>query len=251
MSNKKIFFNFFLLVILTVYSSALDVDIDRLLDFFKSFVQKNISNKTLLQFLKTFRNLVPAKEYPGNLEQNTQNFPNHFYAINENRGYIEDQRNYEDMKYGLTTIAFSGCEIIAVYNALYDLTGEKNRDFPGLIDYFEKNGILLYGYLGTEPLAIEEYLIKLGFETMSSTEKEDYPNIQDKCDVFILIKYNNKNDITKMIHTISISKRNGKFYLHNSGFSGHLDEYESIMEILSKINNGNAQEIYLIGIKKK
>ena len=247
MSKKNIFFYSIISIILFSYSTA--INIDSLINLFKSFLQKNVSNKELLKFLQMFGSLS-AKAYPGNLEHNIKNFQNHLATINENNGYIEDQRNYGDMKFGLETISFSGCEIIATYNALYDLTGKHNIDFPAMIDYFEKDGILLYGYFGTAPQALEEYLNKLGFETMTSTEKEDYYYIQEACDAFILTIYNDKDDITKMIHTIAISKRNKKYYVHNNGYYGHLEEYDSILDILSKINDGKAKDIFLIGIKK-
>jgi hypothetical protein len=250
MSIKKNILNILIISILISYSVALDFNY--LKQYFYSFLQKNVSNKAFIKAAEAFRKLTP-KEYPNNLQQNIKAFPNHSSTIKKNNGYIEDQSQYTDMVYGIQTISQSGCNLIAVYNALYDLTEEENINFPEIIDYFEQdgNGIILYGYFGTAPQAAEEYFRKLGFKTQSSTEKEDYLNIQNSCDAFILTIYNNVDDITRSLHTLSISKRNGKFWVHNNGGYGHLIEYNSILDILEKINNGKSKDIMLIGIQKK
>lgn len=247
MANKYLLFNFCILSILITFS--FEYDINNLIEYFKSFLQKNISNKDLLNIIKIIRNL-PSQTYPENLKQNVENFPKHLNSIKYNNGFIENQNAYYDMKYGIKTIADSGCEIIALYNAIYDLTGEVNIDFPLMIDYFEKDGIILYGAFGTDPQAIEEYLNKSGFKTISSTEIEDYPKIEEASDSFILIKYNNEDDIMDMIHSICISKKNGKFYAHNSGsYIQQYYGYDSISDLLA--HYGKAKPIYLIGIQKQ
>lgn len=246
MSNKKILFNIFIIFIFFTFSSQIDKE--SVLEYLKSFLQRNVPNSVLLSAIQIIRKLTP-EVYPGNLENNIKNFDKHKSSIKRNKGYIEDQYNYWDLKYGYRTIDYSGCEIIATYNALYDLTGEEDRNFPEMIDYFEKDGILLYGYLGTAPQAVEEYLNKLGFETMRSTDREEYLQIQNECDAFILTKYNNAEDITDAIHTISISKKDGKFYVHNN--SSYFNQYNSIEELLNRIDGGGAKDIVLLGIKKK
>ena len=248
-SNKYIIFK--VLVIISSIVFSLCIDKDHLIKYFKSFLQKNISNKALLDIFDFFRKLS-MKSYPGNLENNIQNFEkNHLEEIRRNKGYIEDQYMYSDMKYGLKTIEFSGCEIIAVYNAINDLTGEENKNFPQMIDYFEKDGILLYGLFGTTPLAIEKFFNELEYETMSSTKREDYANIQNHCDTFILTIYNDVEDIMAMIHTVNISKKDGKYFVHNNGENENLIEYDSIIDVVVKINNGKSKDIFLIGIKNK
>ena len=58
------------------------------------------------------------------------------------------------MYYGNKTISFCGCEIIATYNAIYDLTGKHDISFPEMINDFEKYRIALSGFFGTAPRAI-------------------------------------------------------------------------------------------------
>ena len=85
MSKKNIFFYSIISIILFSYSTSINIDF--LINLFKSFLQKNVSNKELLKFLQMFRSLSP-KTYPGNLEHNIKNFQNHLATINENNGYI-------------------------------------------------------------------------------------------------------------------------------------------------------------------
>lgn len=75
---------------------------------------------------------------------------------------------------------------IATYNVLYHLTGNNNIDYPSIIDSYEKDGIVLDGLLGTSAKAIEEYFIKNGFKTMSSTKEEDFDKIGYETDVLYL-----------------------------------------------------------------
>ena len=246
MANKKILYSIFIICILFTFSFE---STESIIEYFKSFLQKNVPNSVILNTIQLLRK-IPPQDYPGNLENNIQKFPNHLNTIKKNKGFIEDQHSYGDLKYGMKTISYSGCEIIAAYNALYDLTGEGNINFPEMIDYFEKDGILLYGNFGTAPQSVEEYFNKLGYETKSSPNKEEYLDIQNTCDTFILTKFNNIDDITKCIHTICITKNNGKFHVHNNGYSGYLIEYDSISDILARIDGGKAKDIVLVGIKK-
>lgn len=251
MSFKNILCIIFILSILC--SFTFEINLNSVIDYFKSFLQKNVANSLLLNAVTLLRKL-PTREYPDHLENNIQNFPKHLVSIKRNNGYIEDQHNYGDLKSGVETLSYNGCGIIATYNALNYLTGDENLSLPEIIDYFEKNnGLLLYGLFGVAPQAIEEYMNGLGFQTMSSPNKEEYLAIQEACDVYILTKFNDINDITKAMHHACINKKpNGKFQIHNNGgYNGYLKEYDSISDILSKIDSGNAKDIVLIGIKNK
>ena len=115
----------------------------------------------------------------------------------------------------------------------------------------EKDGILLSGLFGTSMRAIEEYFVKNGFKTRSSSKKENYEKIAKESDVLILTMYNNIYDITAQIHTIAITKANGKYYVHNNSSNPPSIGYNSITDVLAKINGGRAKDIFLIGINKK
>ena len=224
--------------------------IDEIETYSKLFVQQKISNNLLLSFFDTLEVLIPKKNFPDNLELNIKNFENHRQKIKSNGGFIEDQHYYEDMNYGQRTIAYSGCEIIATYNAIYFLTKDETISFPEMIEAFEKDGILLYGEFGTSPHSIEKYLKSKGYNTRSSCNKEEYDNIGESYDVFIITFYNNKYNIMDEIHTTAITKENGNFHIHNNGNNSQKIGFNSISELLEKINDGMAKDIFLIGIKK-
>ena len=248
MASKKILLN--ILIITILFSFTLQIDIEAVKDYFKSFLQQKVPNRVLMAAIQMLRTLTPFV-YPGNLKHNKEKFPNHLSQIQRYKGYIEDQQNYGDLKYGHKTIAYSGCELIAAYNALYDLTGDENIDFPTMIHYFENDGILLYGHLGTAPQAVDLYFRRKGFQTKRSVKREDYTNIEQNYETFILTKYNDIEDITQCIHTVCITKKNEKFYVHNNSYYGHNIQYDSIEDILNRIDGGLAKDIVLLGIRKK
>ena len=119
-----------------------------------------------------------------------------------------------------------------------------------MIEAFEKDGIILHGIFGTSPHSIEKYLKSKGYNTRSSCNKEDYDNIGESYDAFIITFYNNKYDIMDSIHFTAITKENGNFHIHNNGNNSQKIGYNSISELLEKINDGMAKDIFLIGIKK-
>ena len=217
------------------------------ISFFRSFIPQRVSNESTLSFFEFLRKIA-FHNFPGNLEKNNINFKNHIKRIEEDKGYIEDQYNYDDMYYGKKTIAFCGCEIIATYNAIYDLTGKHDISFPEMINEYEKDGIVLSGLFGTAPKAIEDYFKKHGFKTISSCKKEDYDKIGEECNALILTLYNDKYDICNMVHTVNITKKDNKYYIHNNGYTSLLESYDSISDLVLRINDGESKDIFLIGI---
>ena len=248
MTNKNLLMNCFIITIL--FTFTIEIDKESIKGYFKAFLQKKVPNRVILDAITAIRYLTPAI-YPGNLEHNIEAFPKHLTQINRYKGFIENQDSYYDMMYGQKTIDLSGCVVIAAYNALYDLTGEEFIDLPAMIDYFEKNGILLYGEIGTAPQSVEEYFNKLGFKTKSSFKREEYENIANEYDTFVLTKFNDIDDIYECIHTSCITKRDGKFYIHNNSYYGHNIQYNSIEDLLNRIDGGKAKDIVFLGIKKK
>ena len=185
------------------------------------------------------------------MSKNEKNYENHKKIIEKNNGYIEDQNNYKDMYYGKKTLDYNGCGIIATFNAMYDLTGEHIFSLPLMIDYFEEDGIVMMGIFGTSPNSIKNFFVKQGFETASSTKEEEFNKIGNNFDSFILTFYNNGLDIFSQVHIANISKKNGKFSIHNSGANCQTKSYNSISDLIFQKSNGKSKGIMLIGIKRK
>ena len=184
----------------------------------KEFIPKHISNKIVLSILSflthvSFISNATIKEHS---MRNGQCIKAHL-----TRGFIEDQYKWIDVQYGKKNISYSGCEIIAVYNALYSLNIEVNAKFlVELISYFEKKGTVLNGRWGTSPNAVLKYLRKRGFEAeiLINDDINQLKQIENKYDTFIVTVYNDRYDITKQIHTVNISRNNGAYQIHNVYF---------------------------------
>ena len=179
---------------------------NKIVSFFTSFIPQKISNETAINFFDTLRKTSKSNNnnFKQNLIKNNKNYENHINTINNNKGYIEDQKSYKDMHYGNKTMDYCGCGVISVFNAMNDLTGTHEMSLPLMIDYFEKDGITLSGQFGTAPRAIEDFFINQGFKTISSTKEEDYDIIDKNYDSFILTFYNDKIDIFKQVHIIKL-----------------------------------------------
>lgn len=211
-------------------------------------------------------------------------------------GYIEKQSLMSEMVYGSglwkVTEAFmsdyfnednqslkcSGnvCEIIALYNAQIAM-GEKNIDFPALIETFEKKGAMLNGNFGTAPTAIYDYLDHLGYRVCmyaaDQMKDSDYVFLQEEYETYILSTWNNTKNAEDFLHTMCITKtkdvrKAAKYVLHND-YTGkrdfvheksekkkspaHLYGYGSLresVELYNSWNNKISNPVCVIGVAK-
>lgn len=176
--------------------------------------------------------------------------------------FIENQNEWESVRFGLSTMKYSGCEIMAVYNAMLDLGNRMTeRDMAELISQFERKGAELSGRWGCSPKSICKYFIRQGYRvTMTTSTKPDIINsIGENNDSVIITAYNDGNDIRKMIHTISVTKdRNGNYTLHNAykrtngqytAFSG-ISPIKDLCGAIGAMSQGQAAPVCIIGIGK-
>lgn len=169
---------------------------DRFLKKFCRFVPKHISNRVLVDFMDLLRFFSAHKHYKEHYMENKKN-------LEFSPGFLEDQNHYLGF-YGKEPVSYCSCEVIALYNALYDA----NHPIPlyDLLSIFEKNGILFQGSFGTSIKSIDSYLRKNApfLETSFITKNELILQALKTCDGMILMFYNNKSDLSDMIHTIYI-----------------------------------------------
>jgi len=231
--------------------------VDEALDWAKAFIPQNVSNETMVNaykimskmdtsavasklgddkvssFIKNIilgntSNTITKDEIAEHKKYNSEFLdpkknPNN--PLNMNPGdYIENQSKWEDVKFGKgrSNMEYSGCEIIATYNALVAL-GEK-PSMPDLIEYYENGGMALDGQFGSSPDAICKYFKKTGRDATMITDFSSPDKIKfiaDNYTTFIATVYNNANDNTSMIHTVSITKTGSgddmRFVAHNTG----------------------------------
>lgn len=223
------------------------------MNFLFAFIPKRINNKTIITAYELLRKIQKRKKtcWQEHLLINQKVLSGHLNSISKNNGYIEDQNNYTDMPYGKATMQYSGCEIFAVYNAVYSLLKHPVMDLPELISLFEKDGIAFSGKFGTSPKALLDFLKSRGFTTSFSTKEKDFDTLAATYPSLILTMYNDKNDIRKEIHTVHISKDNDMYTAHNVYCNGMVvGPYQTFRELMANINSGKAKGISLIGVKK-
>ncbi|MCM1302936.1 MAG: hypothetical protein NC305_09350 [Lachnospiraceae bacterium] len=176
--------------------------------------------------------------------------------------FIENQNEWESVRFGLSTMKYSGCEIMAVYNALLDLGVRMTaQDMAELIGDFERKGAERKGRWGCSPGSIRRYLLRRGYRvTMTTRRNPDMIDlIGENSDSIIITAYNDRNDIRRMIHTVSVTKDSGGYYiLHNAykRINGRYAAYGGnspvgrLWDIIGLISQGQAASICVIGIGK-
>ena len=215
------------------------------------WIPDGISNRKLMRILDMLRILQRplGRRFNRHEAENALSFLSHEKSIRNNNGYIEDQNRYTDLAFGKKTMQFSGCEIFAVYNALFSLTGGHGTSLARLISHFERDGMILSGLLGTAPSALRDYFKKRGFVTEFVTDEEVFDRVADAHDTLILVIYNDAGDAAQAVHTINISRDRGLYTAHNVYGNGlRVGPCSSVTELISLINKGRARGIAALGI---
>ena len=183
-------------------------------------------------------------------------FDAHRKKITEDGGFIENQNDYSDMFYGTRTVRFSGCEIIASYNVLRALTG-REPSFSKMIAAFEKNGMIFYGNLGTDPGQMRSFLKKQGFRVEEYTDVTSYRKSrgnkkpvrkQEAKEAFVLTLYNDRTDLLKGIHTVAVTKKDRWYYLHNDGGTRARGPFAGIEQVLDHYERIGARMISVLRV---
>lgn len=175
--------------------------------------------------------------------------------------YIENQPQWDNVCFGRkSTMAYSGCEIFAVYNALVSL-GELpgGSDVAELIEVFEKRGAVWAGLFGTSPGAIRRYFLKGRFcvEVCYNRNPQVVNRLGKTSDTMLVMVYNDASDIFQMIHTVNVSKdETGKYYIHNCYCKGASGEYtyagpfNTLWDAVCRMGGGRAALLWVLGIRK-
>lgn len=174
--------------------------------------------------------------------------------------FIENQEKLEKFSFGSakkSNLSYSGCGVIAAWNALISMS-DRSVDFIDLISIFEKKGIVLKGKLGVSPMAMLKFFKKSGYKTsrITSRNPEKIKSFGYAWDTFVVTFYWDKNDVFQRLHTVNISKKEDKFYIHNTyhkderGFLSQKGPYDSLDKAIEGIGDKVAPLI-IIGISKR
>lgn len=173
--------------------------------------------------------------------------------------YIENQKNWTEVRFGITNMSYAGCEIIATYNALKALGEEvSEQTIVDLILMYECDGAVLGGGFGTSPYAVEDYFIENGYDVVTTTslDTKTINEIGESSDTVIVSVYNDKDDIMEMIHTVCITKdMNGQYSVHNAYNYNSVtksyeakDGYYTLQDAINAVSNKSPSSIDVIGI---
>ena len=146
---------------------------------------------------------------------------------------LEDQRLIPDISYGRCThiseriflkgrplnASVNSCEVIAVWHALkyagYDIP------FPALLRHFSKKGICVGGLFGTSPGALVRFFRDRGFKTEVRTASSINASMLNEKDaeasLCILTSINRGFNPFSMVHTMCLTKEDGRWIRHNDG----------------------------------
>lgn len=179
--------------------------------------------------------------------------------------FIENQRKWGKVNFGRGyTMAYGGCEIIAVYNALLSLGKELSAgELAVLISRFERKGAVWGGMWGVTPQSLKPYFKKLGYQVKKTWSRKEKPinRLGEESDTLIVTSFNNGDNVFDGIHTVNISKDGeGKFHVHNDycyyrdAKGSHIyvshGPYDTLYEAVSKLSGGTAAPLCVMGVKK-
>lgn len=164
--------------------------------------------------------------------------------------FIENQAEWKQVQFGCLrhhNMSYSGCEIMAVYNAMLALGAAGTaEEMTGLIQYFERAGATLLGDFGTSPAAIRKYLQKKYTVSMHCYRQGELLENLTEGQTALITYFNDGRDLWRGIHTICATLTDGKYYLHNvyyrpkGGNYQAAGPYASLSEAFEKCFQGDA-----------
>lgn len=161
--------------------------------YLKSLASRSLMNTVtgVDQFLDLFYNVDWRNNYAHNKGIDFQSRVN-YKVVNgqlwrcpatDSEGYIVDQNQLSDIRFGEGTSDNNGCGWIATYNAL-KMLGE-DPDAAEIIKDLEQKGSLRRGTLGADPNYIGVYFRNKGYKVTYSYVEQDFEKIAGRADANI------------------------------------------------------------------
>lgn len=233
----------------------------------KRVIPQKISNKTVwkaMEWMRRHTNHIPEAVIAQNYAENIKQLQN--TAVLDPAGFIENQAQWGAVRFGSGknhTMRYSGCEIIATFNALTAL-GERAdaARMAELIRHYEGDGAMRNGEFGVSPGAIRDFFLEKKWEVRVTDAKdgEQLDAFGSENDVLIATAYNDKNDIMAQVHTVCVTKNeSGGYVVHNAycrSKKGYVQKdnggkgYAGLWDAIAAIHEA-AAPISVIGLKKR
>ena len=139
------------------------------------------------------------------------------------KGVVEKQNRLKELRLGKSDMAYSGCEVIALYNALFLMKAE--HKLSEIISKAESSGFLVRkGIWGTNPLRLDRIFIdeKVELQRIKNTPTE--PGIY-------IVSFWNSRRLFDGIHTVCVQIEDSSVHAYNYHSSENLFEDKSIIVI--------------------
>lgn len=167
---------------------------------------------------------------------------------------IEDQRARASEPFGRSTVAYAGCEVIALYNAMLYLCGREPVPFRELIRIFEKRGMVRHGLWGTSPLALMRFFDVCapgGIRAAATADRKRFEEFARTYPCLIYSFYNDGRDIFRGVHTVCLTAGEGGFTAHNLTEDGRTHgPYPTLEALCADHQGGRMKGLYLLGLRK-
>lgn len=135
----------------------------------------------------------------------------------------------KDMRFGFVNIAWSGCGIIAVYNALLLL--DNFHPFCEVVAWGDLRASRAFGFLGTSPRKTRRLFQKLGYTVRTISDKRLFDVYARTADVCLFTFWNQKGHICRGMHTVCVQYQAGCLNVYNlTNFSPEMAHKASFEE---------------------
>lgn len=135
---------------------------------------------------------------------------------------------------GLSRFALSGCEVIALCNAL-SLLG-LSPDLPGLTRRCEARGGMLFGFFGVNPAALPALLEEAGAHPQTVTEAAEFDGALASARAGILSYWwlGGRGALSAGVHTVAVAPESGGVRIYNpSNRSADAARFASLADFLA------------------
>ena len=181
--------------------------------------------------------------------------------------YIENQPQLKGLKFGWKyDFAYSGCSVIAVYNALRSM-GERvsGETLLEIAERLQRRGAALRGKFGVAPLSLKHFLERYGREkgfvvrSTMSVKADVLDSMGEESEAIVAVVWNGRR-LRDQLHAVHIEKRKGGYIIHNTGYlimdeqgNGRYVEkgvYSSLSEAIGQVSSKGSQAALVMGMRR-
>lgn len=137
----------------------------------------------------------------------------HVYPQSKCTGYIVNQNDLHNLKYGNARVNKVGCEVIALYNALKYLGRQESLSV--LLAELEEYGMICAGHWGTSPKALLRAIKRRKLEASFGYTERSLNVEWPKASCFIVTYLQSRQDVRKQVHTVTYVKEAEGWYALN------------------------------------